>query len=125
MRQDCLEGSLVKTGGLLFEVDPRPFLAVLDQAGAQLKVSNAGLTQTASAEAEIDRAEAAQLKTELDVNRYTPRRNRQNGEATGTRRLRPIKPRQPRFGRIGKKRPFQSGGNRGGGTNRSCAIPCK
>jgi multidrug resistance efflux pump len=66
MVQDYLEGSLVKTGDLLFEVDPRPFLAVLDQAEAQLNVANAGLTQAtadvAAAKAEIDRAEAAQLK---------------------------------------------------------------
>jgi membrane fusion protein (multidrug efflux system) len=71
MAQDYLEGSLVKTGDLLFEVDPRPFQAVVDQADAQLNVANAGLTQAKAdvdaAKAEIDRAEAAQLKKqELD-----------------------------------------------------------
>jgi hypothetical protein len=58
------------------EVDPRPFQAIVDQAAAQLNVANAGLTQAtadvAAAKAEIDRAEAAQLKTELDVKRYSP-----------------------------------------------------
>ena len=76
MAQDYQEGSLVKTGDLLFEVDPRPFQAIVDQAAAQLNVANAGLTQAtadvAAAKAEIDRAEAAQLKTELDVKRYSP-----------------------------------------------------
>ena len=76
MAQNYQEGSLVKTGDLLFEVDPRPFQAIVDQAAAQLNVANAGLTQAtadvAAAKAEIDRAEAAQLKTELDVKRYSP-----------------------------------------------------
>jgi multidrug efflux pump subunit AcrA (membrane-fusion protein) len=45
MVQDYREGSLVKIGDLLFEVDPRPFQAVVDQANAQLNVANAGLTQ--------------------------------------------------------------------------------
>ena len=76
LAQDYQEGSLVKTGDLLFEVDPRPFQAVVDQANAQLNVADAGVTQARAdvdaAKAEIDRAEAAQLKTELDVKRYTP-----------------------------------------------------
>ncbi|HSR08208.1 MAG TPA: efflux RND transporter periplasmic adaptor subunit [Bryobacteraceae bacterium] len=76
LAQDYQEGSLVKTGDLLFEVDPRPFQAVVDQAKAQLNVADAGLTQAKAdvdaAKAEIDRAEAAQLKTELDVKRYSP-----------------------------------------------------
>ena len=76
LAQDYQEGSLVKIGDLLFEVDPRPFQAVVDQAKAQLNVANAGLTQAKAdvdaAKAEIDRAEAAQLKTELDVKRYSP-----------------------------------------------------
>jgi membrane fusion protein (multidrug efflux system) len=76
LAQDYQEGSLVKIGDLLFEVDPRPFQAVVDQAKAQLNVADAGLTQAKAdvdaAKAEIDRAEAAQLKTELDVKRYSP-----------------------------------------------------
>jgi membrane fusion protein (multidrug efflux system) len=76
LTQDYKEGSLVKTGDLLFQVDPSPFQAVVDQANAQLNVANAGLTQAKAdvdaAKAEIDRAQAAQLKTELDVKRYTP-----------------------------------------------------
>ncbi len=76
LAQNYKEGSLVNTGDLLFEVDPRPFQAVVDQANAQVNVANAQLTQAKAdvdaAKAEIERAEAAQLKTELDVKRYTP-----------------------------------------------------
>jgi membrane fusion protein (multidrug efflux system) len=76
LAQDYREGSLVKTGDLLFEVDPRPFQAVVDQANAQLNVANAELTQARAdveaAKAEIERAKAAQVKTALDVKRYTP-----------------------------------------------------
>lgn len=62
LRQDYKEGSLVKKGQLLFQIDPRPFQAVLDQAKAQL-------TQ---AKAQLGNAEANQLKSQLDVERYTP-----------------------------------------------------
>jgi membrane fusion protein (multidrug efflux system) len=76
LTQDYKEGSVVHIGDLLFEVDPRPFQAVVDQANAQVEVAKAQLTQAvadvAAAKAEIERAEAAQLKTELDVKRYSP-----------------------------------------------------
>src|SRR5216683_3404315 len=36
LKQAYLEGSLVKKGQLLFQIDPRPFEAALDQAKAQL-----------------------------------------------------------------------------------------
>src|SRR5580704_1324337 len=64
LAQDYKEGSLVKTGDILFEVDPQPFQAVVDQADAQLNVARAELTQANSdldaAKAEIDRSQAAQ-----------------------------------------------------------------
>jgi RND family efflux transporter MFP subunit len=76
LAQDYKEGSLVSPGDLLFEVDPRPFQAIVDQATAQLNVASAELTQARAdvdaAHAEINRAEAAQVKTQLDVKRYTP-----------------------------------------------------
>ena len=53
--QHYKEGSFVNKGDLLFQIDPRPFQAALDQAKGQL-------AQT----------EAALGKTELDVKRYTP-----------------------------------------------------
>lgn len=49
------EGSRVKAGDLLFQIDARPFQAALDQAEAKLAQDKAQLE-----------------KTELDVKRYTP-----------------------------------------------------
>ena len=61
-RQSYLEGAFVKKGQLLFEIDPRPFEAVLSQAEGQL----------AQAKAQLANAEAVQGRTQLDVDRYTP-----------------------------------------------------
>src|SRR6266699_3092221 len=61
-RQGYQEGSFVKKGQLLFEIDPRPFQAALDQAEGQL----------AQAKAALANAQAVQGRTELDVNRYVP-----------------------------------------------------
>lgn len=55
IRQDYKEGSVVRKGDVLFEIDPRPFKAALDQAKAQL----------AQAEAQLGKAR-------LDVERDTP-----------------------------------------------------
>jgi len=62
LRQGYQEGGFVKKGQLLFEIDPRPFQAALDQAEGQL----------AQAKAALANAKAVQGRTELDVNRYTP-----------------------------------------------------
>ena len=62
LRQGYQEGAFVKQGQLLFEIDPRPFQAALDQAEGQL----------AQAKATLANAEAVQGRTQLDVNRYTP-----------------------------------------------------
>jgi len=55
IRQNYKEGSVVRKGEVLFEIDPRPFKAALDQAKAQL----------AQAEAQLGKAS-------LDVERDTP-----------------------------------------------------
>jgi membrane fusion protein (multidrug efflux system) len=55
MKQNYAEGTLVKKGDVLFEIDPRPFEAVLDQAVG-----------------EVGRAEAMLGKAAIDVERYTP-----------------------------------------------------
>jgi RND family efflux transporter MFP subunit len=55
IRQNYQEGSVVRKGEVLFEIDPRPFKAALDQAKAEL----------AQAEAQLGRAT-------LDVERDTP-----------------------------------------------------
>jgi RND family efflux transporter MFP subunit len=52
IRQDYHEGALVRRGQLLFEIDPRPFQAVLDQAKGQLAQSEA---QMAIAELNVKR----------------------------------------------------------------------
>ena len=62
LKQGYQEGNFVKQGQLLFEIDPRPFQAALDQAEGQ----------SAQAKASLANAEAVQRRTELDVNRYTP-----------------------------------------------------
>jgi len=62
MRQAYQEGAFVKKGQLLFEIDPRPFQAALDQAEGQL----------AQAKATLANAQAVQGRTQLDVERYTP-----------------------------------------------------
>ena len=62
LKQGYQEGAFVKKGQLLFQVDPRPFRAALDQAEGQL----------AQAKAQLANAEAVQGRTELDVKRYTP-----------------------------------------------------
>jgi membrane fusion protein, multidrug efflux system len=69
VRQDYKEGSFVRKGQLLFEIDPRPFQAVLDQAKGQLAQAKAQLAQ---AEAQLATAQANQLKSQLDVDKYEP-----------------------------------------------------
>lgn len=90
LKQDYKEGSLVKKGQLLFEIDPRPFQAALDQANGEVAqfqgqleqaISNvaqaeAQLAQTNSqvqqAQANLSVAQANQEKAQLDVNKYAP-----------------------------------------------------
>jgi RND family efflux transporter MFP subunit len=62
LKQGYQEGAFVRQGQLLFQIDPRPFQAVLDQAQGQL----------AQAKAVLANAQAVQRRTELDVERYTP-----------------------------------------------------
>ena len=62
VRQGYQEGAFAKQGQLLFEIDPRPFQAALDQAQGQL----------AQARANLANAQAVQGRTQLDVDRYTP-----------------------------------------------------
>ena len=62
LKQGYQEGAFVKQGQLLFQIDPRPFQAALDQAQGQL----------AQAQAALANAQAVQRRTELDVQRYTP-----------------------------------------------------
>ena len=63
------EGSYVRKGQLLFQIDPRPFQAVLDQAKGQLALAEAQLVQD---EAQLATAEANELQSRLNVEKYAP-----------------------------------------------------
>jgi membrane fusion protein, multidrug efflux system len=76
LKQVYTEGSVVTAGQPLFEIDPRPFRAALDQAKATLaqaegRVAEAN-SQLLEAQAQVLRSEANQGRTQLDVNRYIP-----------------------------------------------------
>jgi RND family efflux transporter MFP subunit len=74
--QNYKEGTLVKTGDLLFQIDPRTYQNAVSQAKAQVRQAESQVeqakAQVAQAEADVTRAEANQKKTELEVARYTP-----------------------------------------------------
>ncbi len=90
LRQDYKEGSFVTKGQLLFEIDPRPFQAALDQAQGQLAQFKGQLEQANShvqeveaqvaqansqllqMQAQLAQTQANQVKTQLDVNKYAP-----------------------------------------------------
>ncbi len=90
LKQDYKEGSFVKKGQLLFEIDPRPFQAEVEQANGQVAqfqgLVEQATSQVAQAEAQLDQANSqlaqaqAQLvqaqangvKTQLDVDKYRP-----------------------------------------------------
>jgi membrane fusion protein, multidrug efflux system len=62
MQQIYANGTYVKKGAPLFQLDPRTFQASLDQAKGVLQQANGDLA----------RAQAQQGKTQMDVARYTP-----------------------------------------------------
>jgi membrane fusion protein (multidrug efflux system) len=74
LRKNYTEGSSVKKGQLLFEIDARPFQAALDQAKGEVARAEGQLAQAngqlAQANAQLLQAQANQGKTQLDVNRY-------------------------------------------------------
>ncbi len=62
IRQDYREGAFVRRGQVLFEIDPRPFQAALDQARAQL----------AQAQGQLAQAQAQLGNARLNVQRDLP-----------------------------------------------------
>lgn len=76
IRQAYTEGSFVKAGQLLFQIDPRPFQAALAQAQGQLAQAEGqqaqAKAQLGQAEAQVAVSEANQKRTQLDVGRYAP-----------------------------------------------------
>jgi RND family efflux transporter MFP subunit len=75
IKQNYAEGALVRKGDVLFEIDPRPLKAALDQAQAQLAQAEAQLAKaTLDVERDTPLAEAraiaqSQLDTELQAKR--------------------------------------------------------
>ena len=76
LSQNYTEGSFVRKGQLLFQIDPRPFDAALAQAQGQLSQARGQLTQSKAqltqAEAQLAQSVANQGRTQLDVDKYTP-----------------------------------------------------
>ena len=83
LRKAYTEGSFVKRGQLLFEIDPRPLEAALNQARGDLAKYESQVQQTitqlaqaeaqlAQANSQLAQAEANQRKTQLDVNKFGP-----------------------------------------------------
>ena len=76
LTQNYAEGSFVRKGQLLFEIDPRPLQAAYEQAMGQLAQARAQLEQAKTgvlqAQAQLLSAEANQKKAQLDEDRYVP-----------------------------------------------------
>ena len=76
VQQAYTEGSFVKQGQLLFQIDPRPFQAAVDQARGLVAQTEGQLEQSraqlAQAEAQVAVAVANQHRVQLDVDRYSP-----------------------------------------------------
>jgi len=74
--QNYSEGSFVHKGQLLFEIDPRPFQAALDQAQGQLAQAKGQLAQAKAqliqAQAQLAQSVANQGRSQMDVDKYTP-----------------------------------------------------
>jgi len=70
------EGDLVQKGQVLFEIDPRPFVAALDQAEAAFNQARATLGRSRAsleqAKAEVIRLEAYQNTARLNLRRIKP-----------------------------------------------------
>lgn len=76
LEQSYREGAHVRKGQLLFQIDPRPFQAAVDQAKAQVAQADGqsaqARAQLVQSQAELAAAEAAQRRTQLDEDRYVP-----------------------------------------------------
>jgi RND family efflux transporter MFP subunit len=76
LQQDYTEGSFVHKNQLLFEIDPRPFQAAVDQAAGQLAQARAQLAQSQAglvqAQAQVLSAQANQRMAQLNEEKYLP-----------------------------------------------------
>lgn len=69
IRQNYREGSFVSKGQVLFEIDPRPFQAAVEQAQGQVAQAQA---QVAQAQGQVGQAQAQLGLAQINVNRDTP-----------------------------------------------------
>ncbi len=69
IRQTYREGSFVHKDEVLFEIDPRPFQAVLDQSQGQLAQARGSLAQ---AQGKLAQDQAQLLLAQINVKRDTP-----------------------------------------------------
>jgi RND family efflux transporter MFP subunit len=76
LTQNYAEGSFVRKGQLLFEIDARPFDAALAQSQGQLSQAKGQLAQAkaqlAQSQAQLEQSMASQRRTQMDVDKYTP-----------------------------------------------------
>ena len=72
IRQNYREGSFVHKGDVLFEIDPRPFQATLDQVKGQRAQA---LAQHAQAEGKLAQDQAQLVLAQINVKRDTPLAN--------------------------------------------------
>ena len=69
LKQDYVNGSFVRKGAPLFQIDPRTFQAALEQAKGNVEQAKGNVGR---AEGDLQIALAKLGKTQLDVARYTP-----------------------------------------------------
>jgi RND family efflux transporter MFP subunit len=76
LTQNYSEGSFVRKGQSLFEIDARPFQAALDQAQGQFAQARGQLAQAKAqllqSQAQLAQSVANQGRTQMDVERYAP-----------------------------------------------------
>src|SRR5438034_5006440 len=76
LTQNYVEGSHVRKGQLLFQIDPRSYQAAVELTQGQLAQANGQLAQSRAqllqAKAQLASAEANQRKAQLDEDRYVP-----------------------------------------------------
>jgi RND family efflux transporter MFP subunit len=69
LKQNYQNGDFVAKGALLFQLDPRPFQATLDQSQANVEQARGKLAQ---AQGDLARSQAQLGKASIDVKRYIP-----------------------------------------------------
>jgi membrane fusion protein (multidrug efflux system) len=84
IKRDYLEGSLVKKGDLLFEIDPRPYEAALAQAKSELDEGKAAALATAADRVRYDKLFAEKV---ISAQEHTNRTQTSEGSAAKVKAL--------------------------------------